>query len=212
MELTKSNKLTIVLLLGTVLYAFIFGASGDICKVWEDAAVVATIFYGFTIYILGFYWKEFRDLKLPEIGTIVGFLLVILALTTPFIKSLLGNHFSIVENLEIDILNPHRTLKLLYLFIIAFLFSSIDWIMIKQNFDTINYDINFRYSDVPVTIIFFILMLYSFYSYQIMNIANNYLDHFFEGAIAFQMMLSNIIWMYNDEEFWEELRTNNSNS
>ena len=77
------------------------------------------------------------------------------------------------------------------------------------NTDKINYATNLLYSDIPVTIGFGTLLVYSYYIGNDV-IKDKNLEHFFEGAIAFQMISSNIIWMYNDDKFWKSIITKNN--
>ena len=54
-----------------------------------------------------------------------------------------------------------------------------------------------RYSDGPMCIGFGLLFLYASWLGEA-RIQRDGMDSFFAGAIAFQMMLSNIIWMFAD--------------
>ena len=98
-----------------------------------------------------------------------------------------------------------RTLKMRNLFIMSILFTFIDYIMMKNaKNNKINYASNFWYSDFPITIIFGILFALS-HKIGDDTIKENSLDLLFQGAIAFQLLLSNIIWIYNDDKFWKTL-------
>ena len=98
-----------------------------------------------------------------------------------------------------------RTTKLILLIIVSVLFLIVDLIMLNKAPDSkINYATNLYVSDIPVLIGFVVLLLYAFYIGDA-YIEENNLNHFFEGAIAFQVMFSNIIWMYNDDEFWKKI-------
>ena len=52
--------------------------------------------------------------------------------------------------------------------------------------------------------IFIILLLYVFHI-GVDEIQDEGLEHFYQGAIAFQLIFSNIIWMYNDNNFWKSI-------
>jgi len=55
-------------------------------------------------------------------------------------------------------------------------------------------------SDLPLSIAFLVLTIYSiFIDYCIQ------MDYFFSGAIAFQMMASNAVWIFNDDKIFTKL-------
>lgn len=55
-------------------------------------------------------------------------------------------------------------------------------------------------SDLPLAIAFLVLTIYSiFIDYCIQ------MDYFFSGAIAFQMMASNAVWIFNDDKIFTKL-------
>jgi len=56
-------------------------------------------------------------------------------------------------------------------------------------------------SDFPAAVVFFILFLYA-----IMMPRSEQMEYFFSGALAFQMMASNFIWVFNDDIIYQKIR------
>lgn len=210
MKMTFDNVLVVTMIVIIVLYGFLNGDSSSICKNWEDISIVATLFYAITIYLYGFFNKKFSGLSENQkgfIGIIVFLIIPMISLT--FIFGFLKNHFNWALKIYNDHLIVDRVWRMGILVIVAVLFCVVDYIMWKYaNTDKINYATNFWYSDIPVTIAFVVLLGYAYYlTYNPTYLAtSNYslanYEHFFEGAIAFQLILSNIVWMYNDDKLW----------
>jgi hypothetical protein len=59
-------------------------------------------------------------------------------------------------------------------------------------------------SDLPLTISYFILFLFSlFFSFSYEK--NEQIEYFFSGAIAFKMFLSNTSWIFIDDDFYKKI-------
>lgn len=200
-KVTIDNFISIILLLFVVIISFTKGNSANIGNIWEDIAVFTTIAYAAAIYIIGFFSKSFDGLSRPDIGWITLALIVIGFMTKDHIQDAWNYIFNDSPHIEYI----SRTIKMRNLLIMSALFTFIDFKMMKkaQN-NKINYASNFWYSDFPVTIIFGILFALSI-KIGDETIKKNSLDLLFQGAIAFQLLLSNIIWIYNDDKFWKTL-------
>ena len=212
MKFTWDNILFLLLMLFIIIFPFWQGTESTYGKIWEDVSVVATIIYALLLYISGFFFKKFTGLKDWQKGLIGIFIFIITLFSLPFIYGFFEVIFPNITNFDYlnklygDI-NYSRSLKMLLLFLISLLFTIIDFIMLKKAVDSkINYATNLYVSDIPVTITFLILLLYALHIGD-ETIKREYLNHFYEGAIAFQMIFSNIIWMYNDDEFWKSIIT-----
>ena len=132
-------------------------------------------------------------------------------------------------NIHLFTFSPNRDWTLILIFIFSLLFSVVNWAFhqhFRQKSDSIDItnspneenieaknaskkkysDLSNSFrstvfmSDLPVTMGSLVLVIYSFsISYCIQ------MDYFFSGAIAFQMMASNGIWIFNDDIFFESL-------
>lgn len=209
MKLTWDNILIIILMLFVIIFPFWKGTEGNYGQIWEDVSIVATLFYAFLIYAAGFIFKQFEGLKdwhKGLIGFIVLFLIPVISIS--YIVGFLRIFYPEMDEIYNEYLNLYRYGKMIILLIVSLLFTLVDYIMLKNaNDGKINYATNFYVSDIPVSIIFAILLVHSIYVGD-EAIKTNALNHFYEGAIAFQMIFSNIIWMYNDDKFWSTILTN----
>jgi hypothetical protein len=60
------------------------------------------------------------------------------------------------------------------------------------------------FSDIPVSVAFVVLSCYSLILGDI-KLSTEHMDSFFAGAVAFQMIISNIIWTVNDDAIIEKI-------
>jgi hypothetical protein len=202
------DNIIIYLLLIIAIATGFFGPENEVYLNWETAAIFVTLVYTFAIYIIGFFFNGFQSIdKHWKIGLVSTLLILIGLLTTPFTFSILrhfdANFSGKIYTMFIEGIT--RTTKMLYLFISILIFCLIDWLMIKWKNDEINYHINLRYSDFPIAISFFVLWIYSIYLGN-SNIEIKKLESFFSGAIALQILVSNLIWTYNDDLFFKKLK------
>lgn len=210
MKFTWDNKIIMLLILFVIIIPFWKGTSGNYGQIWENVSIVATIFYAFSLYLAGFYFKKFEGLTEKEKGLIgIIVLLLIPLISLPYIVGFLKIFFVNMDKLYNDYFLLSRSSKMSILLIISILFAFVDYKMLKKaNDNKINFATNLFYSDIPVSVAFATLLIYSLFIGN-ETIKKENLDHFFEGAIAFQMIFSNIIWMYNDDEFWKSIVNNN---
>jgi hypothetical protein len=156
-------------------------------------------------------FKRFQGLKDWQKG-LIGLitLLVIPGVSISYILSFLKIFSVNCAGIYNGYLNFERTTKMTILVIVAALFCVVDYIMAKNaNNNKIYYTTIFRYSDIPVMLTFAVLLTYAIYIGNA-EIKQRNLNHFFEGAIAFQMIFSNIIWLYNDDKIWHSLTDSNN--
>lgn len=194
------------LLLG-VLYGFLGHNKGVFCfKNWENVSITTTIIYAVVLYCYGLFGDKFDNLNKISRGAIITFLVIIFFITLPFSLAFVADLFSL--NKLALILDVGRILKMCLLTITALLFLIIDAIMIKSEKleEIVKFNINFKYSELPVLGTFIVLLVYSCFLGDIK--INEYgLGAFFAGAVAFQMISSNIIWMQNDDKLWESIKS-----
>lgn len=208
MKFTWDNILIILLMLFVVIFPFWKGTEGNYGQIWEDVSIVATLFYAFSIYLAGFIFKKFEgldDWHKGLIGIIV--LLIIPLISISYILGFLSIFSTRMDNLYNEYFILYRYGKMIVLLIVSLLFTLVDYIMLKKaNNGKINFATNLYVSDIPVSIVFLVLLIHAIYVGN-ETIEKNNLNHFYEGAIAFQMIFSNIIWMYNDDKFWNSILT-----
>ena len=199
MSFTRNNIPILLLALFSLVLPFWKGADGNYGAIWESASILSTIGYAVIIYTFGFFGGKFTNLHDRYKGVIAIIIAIIIYLSWPFVANIFNLFYEASETGVIY----KRTSIMFQLVGISFLFLVIDIIMLKKsNTEKINYTINIRYSDFPVLVGLIVLCGYAYYLGD-QTIETNKLNHFFEGAIAFQMIFSNIIWMYNDDEFWK---------
>jgi len=170
--------------------------------------VTATIIYAIILYSIGLFGTTFDKVTKIQKGVIILLLTLIILITVPFSFKFFGEFLSsnklikVVEALDFD-----RIDKLWVLTITAISFLLIDIIMEKaEGDDKIKFHINRKYSETPVIISFTVLLLYAYFI-GLDNIEKYNLEPFFAGTIAFHMISSNIIWVLNDDKFWDSLKT-----
>lgn len=194
------------LLLG-VLYGFLGHNKGVFCfKNWENVSITTTIIYAVVLYSYGLFGSKFDNLGKTPRGFVTTFLVIIFFITLPFSLAFVGDLFN-VNKLAL-ILDGRRIIKMCLLTITTILFLIIDAIMMKSEKleEIIKFHINFKYSELPVLGTFIVLLVYSCFLGDI-KINEYKLDAFFAGAVAFQMISSNIIWMQNDDKLWESIKS-----
>lgn len=209
----KKNKYIIIFFFIAVLMGAtnIFGLSKQpVHKSWVLSAFVFTFGYTIVFHFAGLKKKYFERL-----GGVKSWAVILANLFLLCITVIIANDFLKLLNFY-----PSRFISLLLMLIFAFIFSILNWILHKhfqQESDSktdvsnsqkkIYSDLsnNFRstvfMSDLPTTITFLILAIYCFFINSFIQ-----MDYFFSGAVAFQMMASNAIWIFNDDKFFESLQ------
>jgi len=168
-------------------------------KNWEVAALGYTIIYTGIIYFDGLMKNYFNNID----GRIVALLFIpFLGLSFSFILSL--GAYSHLFNFTLD-----RRWSMCCLWITTFFFVVVDFILFKELSSRLPrvskaYLQSLKFSDFPIFIAFAALTAYAFYIGKD-EIDREHMDSFFSGTIAFQMMLSNIIWTLTDDVFLEPI-------
>jgi len=203
------NIIILIVLILSVLYGFLGpNKDGYSFKNWENVSVTTTIIYAVVLYGFGLFGGKFDKLKRMPKAFVITFLVIIIFITIPFSSAFLGEFFkvSFLNKLAL-ILDGGRIVKMWLLTITASFFLVIDVIMMKsEGDDKIKFHINLKYSELPVFGAFIILLAYSYFLGDI-KITKYGLDSFFAGAVAFQMISSNIVWMQNDDKLWESIKS-----
>ena len=203
------NSIILIVLILSVLYGFL-GPNKDVFsfKNWENVSVTTTIIYAAVLYGFGLFGGKFDKLKRMPKAFVITFLGIIIFTTIPFSSAFFGEFFknAFLNKLAL-ILDGGRIVKMWLLTITASFFLVIDAIMMKsEGDDKIKFHINLKYSELPVFGTFIILLAYSYFLGDI-KITKYGMDSFFAGAVAFQMISSNIIWMQNDDKLWESIKS-----
>lgn len=186
----------LITLLGIIIFNILFlkGEKSEyknIGKVWEIAGCVLTLVYTYWFWFLSDNGKNLlnkisiKDIRIKRLANIsIKFALFILILV------ILGNIYLTIDG--------NANLGFLSLFcagLIFIIFCHIDSVIIaalpQKSKD--RRDLKFAYynSDIPTLIAFMFLSIYSLFMYENMEI-------FYSGAMAFQMILSTVIWANTD--------------
>jgi len=192
----KKSWHNVLILLLTVLYGF-FGVSCDPWKNWELASVVVILIYTLILYVDGFFIsKRFKGLTMPKLGLFLPALATIALMLWFLINNSFHEFFP-------ESMKYYGRLKIMgMLFLTSGILSWIDYEVGKN--ENICFIKIFYYSDLPVTITFLILFIYSI----VMN-RNQKFDPFFSGAIAFQMIISIFLWsLFTDDNIMTIEKTN----
>lgn len=199
----ETNEVSIGLLL---LFVFLsttrmcwcnWGMRRERYKNWETCALLFTFTY--TIYLYVKNRKKFKNVM----GWPAMFLGVApLALMFTTIISASG-HLE-VGGVRVEI---HRPEIMVALVVTSLLFVVVDLILFrslkaKYPKDSNAFWLSFQYSDFPILVAFILLTIYAFALGED-EIKRDHMDAFFAGAIAFQMILSNIIWTVTDDPLVE---------
>jgi hypothetical protein len=167
----------VILLLGLAV-AFGFKSSDKPWKNWEFAAVTATIIYAAVIY-----WKIFFDRDVAPRRAILSIPALMFIMWADWVSKNSGSTVVVMLLLSIG----------------SSLFCLVDYLLMSgKSKYAASLKKTFKYSDLPVTLAFLILLAYS-YSIKSNPKLTQTMEPFFGGAVAFQMMLSNFVWAFIDE-------------
>ena len=168
----------LTIILGVTLKA------NEYCKSWDQACVVATLIYTGLIFGAGLAGEKFKGV---DNNQVIGICLLLFAIILCSISTLREKLvFSDITLCRLSIMGLYIIISLSYFFI--------NILMIKANVPEKDELINsVKYCEGPIAFIFVILFLYAC-SLGLKKIGDLKIDSFFSGAIAFQMILSNIIW------------------
>ncbi|KGN71019.1 hypothetical protein HR09_01550 [Porphyromonas gulae] len=168
-------------------------------NVWENISVLITLFYTLILYVT--LW--IRDRFDPAVFLL---LVLIFGITLPFTVPLACKYLhhdglnmitSVVESIG-------RIGKMIILTFTAFVFMMIDVAMKKKGINAgIKFNVNFLFSEFPIFLSFLILTVYAIILGE-ENIHKDGHEAFFSGVVAFQMIVSNIIWSINDDDLFNK--------
>ena len=193
----QSNPFSLTCLIITVVLAStrMFHLSNlDPWKNWETCALGFTFIYTSYIYYTALHKKMFDHIPGPW-----SFLLGFACLALIFLTLMAGNDLFHVFNFNLT-----RIQALILLIVITLIFSLLDYVFffhLAKPMPKLSeaYFLSLRFSDIPVAFAFVILTLYAVMLHGEGNLQT--MDSFFGGTVAFQMMLSNIIWTLTDDAF-----------
>ena len=103
--------------------------------------------------------------------------------------------------------HPFGRIEIMFLLVLTtLLFVIVDFLLFKFLYSSLpkvskSYLLSLIFSDIPITLAFIILTVYAVLLKKENELRN--MDAFFGGTIAFQMILSNIIWTFTDDIFLE---------
>lgn len=158
---------------------------------WEEAAVGVTI--GYAIFVYAKLLKENAISGRRALLVVGALVCIILAFSLSYFGEIAVKGHVVVRGTRPNILG--------WLFFGSLLFCYVDWLLAGGRYRD-SYKKALKYSDVPVTIAFLILWRYSC-SIQDNTKLADMLEPFFAGAVAFQMMLSNVVWSFTDDPIFE---------
>lgn len=190
-------SLSCLSIFGLIGLTNIFGFGGlSPWKTWETCAL------GFTLVYTGYiYWKGWKKGFFKNIDGGIALLLGIALMALLLVTLASGN-----ELFHLFTFHLNRPLIMVFLVITTALFVTVDFLLFKFLYSSKPevskaYRLSLIFSDIPITLAFIILTIYS----VILNYQGKLegMDAFFGGTIAFQMILSNIVWTFTDDEFLE---------
>lgn len=234
----KNNYIALILYVLTIIIGAtnpfgVFRTQLPLHKSWIVASFLFTIGYTLYFHYAGFrhgYFENFGGIKTASL-ILTNILLIIIYL---FIANELFNVFRYTPNIKF---------ALALMAFSFFTYSIMNWTIhmhfidekniknkrakgatgdekkkfIKSAKHFQNLANDFKYSvftsDLPITISFLFLFLYSLsldtivkiHNVSDIEILNNGFEYFFSGAIAFQIMYSNAIWIFTDDKFFKKL-------
>jgi len=217
--ISNNRKVGIFFILMIILGGsnFLWLSKLDFWKNWEVASFVFTIIY--TLYVARMFYKNniFNDLG----GNLSVWLHTITFVGAGFMALVVANDIFNILTIYI-----HRIAQFWGMAVISFLFAYRNGVLYshydtKANAISINTNrkrkiLKEKYfelrdsfknslfmSELPITISFVILALCSTY-YRLIGLDKNIIDPFFSGAVAFQMICSNAVWIFTDDPIIEE--------
>jgi hypothetical protein len=195
-----SNKFSLCLLLICILSGSmrLFGLSkAQPWQDWQTSAIAFTFVY--TVYVYWNGWKKgyFKYLD-GTLGIPLGLALAALLVVFSF---LLNDYFDIYSH------KLGTRAIMVSLVITAALFVVLDtimWSSLRHTHEAVSelYLQSLKFSDIPTALAFVVLTIYAF-ALGPQGIHNQHMDSFFGGTIAFQMILSNVIWTLTDDALIE---------
>ena|ERR1051326_207988 len=161
---------------------------------WEEGSVVMTITYAIIVYV-----KLFRDDEVDK-KSILWVLPALFFISLAAVLSIFGDGDISIKG---HALRSTRTWNMGLLFVGSFLFCVVDIILSRSGCYRNSYINSLKFSDIPVTIAFLILLIYSWRIGRSSPELATLMEPFFGGAVAFQMMLSNVVWSFTDDAIFD---------
>lgn len=161
---------------------------------WEEGSVVMTITYAIIVYV-----KLFRDDEVDK-KSILLVLPALFFISLAAVLSIFGNSDITVKGY---VFRSTRTWNMGFLSLGSLLFCVVDIILSRSGRYKNSYINSLKFSDIPVTIAFLILLIYSWRISQSSPELATLMEPFFGGAVAFQMMLSNVVWSFTDDAIFD---------
>lgn len=196
-----------------VISAYLFGVFKGDNSFWldfEGASIAITIVYSIIIYI-----TLYRDSAVQKEAVLkalpflfVGILLILLSVLAG-----LGNGLNLVSGNGFGVsLSGERKVTMGLLACGTLFYAMVNYVLMRgESKFKLTYVKSLQYSDIPVVITFMLLWASTFQ-------LENYLgegeiekyEAFYGGAVAFQMLYSNIVWAFIDDPIIESMFTNKS--
>lgn len=199
------------------LFSFLLGATNlfglsdePIHKSW----IIVSLFFTF-FYTIVFHGAGFKNGYFEDFGAIKTAILILTNIFLFVVAFIISNEFHGVFRYT-----PKRETALALITLCFFTYAVINWIIHRHFSSKGEKELaaDFKYtvfvSDLPITISFLFLFLYSLFinrmiemnceTTEIGEVIDGF-EYFFSGAIAFQIMYSNAIWIFNDDKFFKKL-------
>jgi hypothetical protein len=213
-QFLKDNPVSSFILFCSVLYS-LFWPNETRWFSWELAGFISTVAYSFYIYIFeGMICGSRFMLQKKRKDKIGWVVLCIVSLSITALLSL-NNHTHLINipsalHLKELIEGYPTSSKMALLFISTLLFAKTVHMLGSSGSDKVarSFKSSFVYSDRPICIGFALLFAYSLIVGE-SYIAEKQMHSFFGGAIALQMMISNIVWVFNDDDLLQCARKRN---
>jgi hypothetical protein len=187
----------LLMLIGAVLWG-LYRGSDKPWKDWETASVRVTAVYALIIYL-----KLFLD---KDIGRIKLFL-AFPALSLIWLATMISTS----GELEINgrrLLVGSRANIMMLLWLGSSIFCILDLLLASEKNSKYrdSFKQSLRFSDFPVMVAFLVLWYYA-HKIQSKPSLAQMMEPFFGGAVAFQMMLSNVVWLLTDDPIFSHKKT-----
>jgi hypothetical protein len=201
------SSFSLTTLIIAICFSFVFSIRGPFRRAgfsWEIAGFFSTIAYSSYLYIVNGMMKgrKFMFESTYRRDRVALVFICLFALSVATFLSLQA-HLHMVNISWFDgVVSRYPTeSKMLCLWIASMLFAWTVRILGKdpaRDDVTSSFDLSFKYSDGPLCVIFFVLMVYAMILGE-REIESGKMASFFAGAVAFQMLLSNVIWVFLDD-------------
>lgn len=173
-----------VLVLGLTIYLGFTLKTDEYFQGWEQACVYSTLIYTALIFVTGLLGDKFEGVSRKQ-GVIISLLLfgvILCAIST------------LKEELVFIEVSLNRTGLMVLYCAISWCYLAVNIVLITANIPEKDEIINsIKYCEGPISLTFIILAIYALDLYCRQS-DDPGINPFFSGAVAFQMILSNVIW------------------